>query len=110
MPFVKYDVKKEIEKQKKEDPDFAKNYDAVKAEFDVIREAIRLRKENGVTQPTIASATGMTQQTVSRMENVGHSPSLRNFIRYLTAAGLVMKIEKKSTEEYGQSERENLAI
>ncbi len=96
MPFVKYDVKKEIERHKKEDPELAKEYDAVSAEFSVIRQAIKLRKENGVTQPTIASITGMTQQSVSRMEKLGHSPSLRNFIRYLTASGLEMKIEKKA--------------
>ena len=95
MPFVKVDIDKEIEKNMK-DPEFAREYEAVNKEFEVIRQAKKLRKEMGVTQPEIASKTGMTQQAISRMEKLGSSPSLINFTRYLNAAGLEMKIEKKT--------------
>lgn len=46
MPFIKYDVKKEIERHKKEDPEYAKHYDSVSKEFYILREEIRIKKLN----------------------------------------------------------------
>lgn len=97
MPFIKVNIKEEIKNIKKSDPEFAKTYDAVKKEADIIRQAKRLRKELGVTQLTIAQVSGMSQQMISRMEKLGSSPSLGNFIKYLDGAGLEIRIEKKTT-------------
>lgn len=95
MAFIKVNIKEEIKSMKKSDPEFAEKYDAVKKEADIIRQAKKLRKELGVTQPIIAESSGMSQQMISRMEKLGSSPSLGNFIRYLDGAGLEIKIEKK---------------
>ncbi|SKC70476.1 helix-turn-helix domain-containing protein [Maledivibacter halophilus] len=103
MPFVKVNVKEEINQMKKADPKFAEAYDAVKKEAELIRQAKKLRKELGVTQPEIAEISGMTQQMISRMEKLGNSPSLVNFIRYLDGAGLEIKIEKKSINDTQKS-------
>lgn len=96
MAFKKVNIKEEIRDIKKSDPEFAETYDTVKKEAEIIRQAKKLRKELGVTQPTIAQISGMSQQMISRMEKLGSSPSLGNFIRYLDGAGLEIKIEKKS--------------
>lgn len=98
MPFVKVNIKEEIEERKK-DLEFAKAYEAVEAEFNLIESVVKMRKELGITQPEIAKETGLTQQMVSRIEKVGHSPSLRNFLRYLSGIGLEIEIKKKVQEE-----------
>lgn len=97
MAFVKVNVKEEIKNIKNNDPEFAEAYDVVKKESELIRQARKLRKELGVTQPAIAEVSGMTQQTISRIEQLGNSPSLGNFIRYLDGAGLEIRIEKKES-------------
>lgn len=98
MPFVKVNVKEEIKDMKKNDPEFAATYDVAKKEAELIRQARKLRIEIGVTQPAIAELSGMTQQTISRIEKLGNSPSLGNFIRYLDGAGLEIRIEKKESD------------
>lgn len=99
MAFVKVNVKEEIKDIKNNDPEFAEIYDVVKKESELIRQARKLRKELGVTQPTIAEVSGMTQQAISRIEQLENSPSLGNFIRYLDGAGLEIRIEKRETNK-----------
>ena len=48
-----------------------------------------------LTQNDVAEEIGMPQQVISRMEKLGHSPTLRNFIKYIDAIGLDIKITKK---------------
>jgi DNA-binding XRE family transcriptional regulator len=64
-------------------------------EYELIKQVTEIRKELGLTQSKIAEETGLTQQVVSRMEKLGHSPTLRNFIKYIDAMGLDIKITKK---------------
>lgn len=45
MPFVKFDIDKEIEKQCKESPEFKKAWEEKHAEYKLIGEMIRLRKQ-----------------------------------------------------------------
>ncbi len=94
MPFVKVDINKEIEKSM-EDREYASEYEAINREFEIIKQATETRKKLGITQPEVAERIGAKQQSISRMEQMGNSPSLRNFIRYLDGIGLEMKIEKK---------------
>lgn len=97
MPFIKINVREEVEQIKKEDPEFAKGYEII--ERKLLEDVRRMRKELGITQPDIARITGLSQQNISRMEKVGHSPTLRNFIRYLAGAGLEIEIKKRETAE-----------
>lgn len=99
MGFIKVNVKEEIKDIKKSDSEFAETYDSVKKEAELIRQARKLRKELGITQPTIAELSGMTQQAISRIEQLENSPSLGNFIKYLDGSGLEIKIEKKDTDK-----------
>ncbi len=93
MPFIKIDVKEEVEQIKKEDSEFIKVYEIL--ERKLLEDVRRLRKELGITQPDIAKETGLSQQNISRMEKVGHSPTLRNFLRYLSGAGLEIEVKKR---------------
>jgi len=99
MPFKKVNVKEEIKQRMEASQDFKNSYIQVNREFEIIREVIQKRKELGISQIKIAEQSGLRQQVVSRIETEGNSPTLRNFLKYLDAAGLSIKIEKKSTDE-----------
>lgn len=93
MLYDKVKVREEMEQLKKDEIEFAKDYEII--ERKLLEDVTRMRKELGITQPDIASKTGLSQQNISRMEKVGHSPTLRNFIRYLSGAGLEIEIRLK---------------
>jgi DNA-binding XRE family transcriptional regulator len=95
MPFKEWDIESEIAERMEHEKGFKESYEQVNKEYDLIKQAIQLRKEQGLTQSDIAQEAEMTQQVVSRMEKLGHSPTLRNFIKYIDALGLDIKIVKR---------------
>lgn len=101
MPFRKLDVKSEIQHRCDKDPDFKESYDIIDKEYTLIEKAVLMRKEQGHTQKEVAQQAGLTQQAISRIERLDNRPTLRNFIKYLDAAGLELIIKKKdeTTEE-----------
>ncbi|MDA8228220.1 MAG: helix-turn-helix transcriptional regulator [Desulfitobacterium hafniense] len=99
MPFVKVNIQDETEKFQKEDPEFAREYEIIETEYELIKMAVEMRKQLGVTQPEIAQESGLSQQAVSRLEKVGHSPTLRNFLKYLSGMGIEIELKKKAMEK-----------
>ena len=97
MPFKKVNVTQMVEERKK-DEKFLNAYNALEDEYALIEKAINLRKKAGVSQVEVAIGSGLSQQAVSRIEKLGNSPTLLNFIRYISAAGLELRIEKKSND------------
>lgn len=95
MPFQEWDIETDKKELMEHEQGFKESYLQVSKEYDLIKEAIKLRKEMNLTQKDISETTGMPQQEVSRMEKLGHSPTLKNFIKYLDAIGLDIKITKK---------------
>jgi DNA-binding XRE family transcriptional regulator len=66
------------------------------AECKLRRELIEARKRESLTQAQIQEKTGLTQQTISRIEtNSEISPSLRNLIRYAGALGYELTLVPK---------------
>lgn len=57
-------------------------------QFKLIQNLIKKRIENNLTQRDISDITGLSQQAISRMEKHGHTPSLTNLIKYLTALNM----------------------
>jgi transcriptional regulator with XRE-family HTH domain len=57
-----------------------------------------MRNEMGLTQSDVAIKSGLTQQMVSRIETIGNSPTLKNFIKYVDSLGLEIKLEKKNAK------------
>lgn len=95
MPFKEWDIQEEITDRTNHEEGFEESYIQVSKEYDLIKEAIQFRKEMNLSQKDVAEGTGMPQQVISRMEKLGHSPTLRNFIKYIDAMGLDIKITKK---------------
>ncbi|ABN52691.1 MAG TPA: XRE family transcriptional regulator [Hungateiclostridium thermocellum] len=103
MPFKKVNVKDEINKRLENDAELKKAYDCAQLEYEVLKQLVKMRKEMGFSQSDVAKKSGLTQQMVSRIETVGNSPTLRNFIKYVDSLGLEIKLEKKNTDvEYSK--------
>lgn len=97
MPFKTVCIKDEIEKQRENDPAFKKAWDDSRAEYELIGQMIRLRKQESITQKQLAEITGNTQQFVSRIERKETIPTIRMFSKLLNALGYELRIVKKGT-------------
>lgn len=99
MPFKKVDVKKEVNDRIEASKDFKKIYTQVDKEYEIKKEIVKKRKELGITQSMVAKQSGLKQQVVSRIETEDNSPTLKNFLRYLDALNLTIKIEEKDCKD-----------
>lgn len=82
-------------KEKKADPEFKKEYDALEPEFAIIQAMIDARIKAGLTQKQLSEKTGIAQSDISKLETGNANPSLRTLQRL--AAGMGMKITLKFT-------------
>lgn len=98
MPFKKVNVKKEINQRLENDAELKKAYAYAQLEYEILKQLVKIRNEMGFSQKDVAKKSGLTQQMVSRIETVGNSPTLRNFIKYVDSLGLEIKIEKKNID------------
>lgn len=95
MGFKKVDCVAEMEQRVKEDKIVAKYAERFDKQYELMQSIARTRKELGLTQKEISRTSGLTQQMVSRMEQVDNSPTLLNFLKYIAALGLEIKLVKK---------------
>jgi len=90
---------KELEELLK-DPVCRAAHDQFEAEYKLRRELFEARKNKMLTQAELREKTGLTQQAISRIEkNREVSPSLRNFIKYVSALGYELTITPKDVSE-----------
>ncbi len=75
------------------DPEFKKEYDALRPEFAIIQAIIDARKNSGMTQKELAEKTGINQGDISRLENGSANPSLRTLQRLAEGMGMTLKLE-----------------
>ena len=97
MPFVQFDISKEIEKQKQKEK-FKKAWEEHHAEYELIGEMIALRKQNKITQSELAMLIDVKQQVISRIERKESHTSLKMFTCILDALGYELRIVKKGTD------------
>lgn len=69
------DLDRYLEKQMK-DPEFRKEYEASRTEFEVMRALIAARINAHMTQKELAERSGVRQSNISRIENGNCLPSL----------------------------------
>lgn len=65
------------------------------SKISIIHKLKARRIELGITQQDVADKMGIAQQSVTRMERGGVSPSIDMIERYAEAVGCRVKIEKK---------------
>lgn len=52
-----------------QDPDFAREYEALRDEFKLAQEVIELRKQRNMTQRELAKKAGTSQPAIARLES-----------------------------------------
>ena len=91
MPRYVKDTLNELMK----DPDFAKEWESMEPEFQIIKAMIDARNEKGITQKELSSITGITQGDISKLENGTANPSIRTLQRIAEGLGKNLIIQFK---------------
>lgn len=76
----------------RKNPAYAKAYDALQEEFDLVAALIKARMKAGLTQQEVAERMNTTQAVVARLEAGGRRPSTRTLERFARATGHRLKI------------------
>lgn len=76
-----------------QDPEFKKEYEALKPERDITETLIQARKDAGLTQSELSKRTGISQADISRLENGSRNPSLNLLNRIANALDASLHIE-----------------
>lgn len=84
---------KSFKEEKMKNPAFAKEYDAIQPEMDVIRAIIDARASQNLTQKQLADRTGIHQADISKLENGTRNPSINLLKRLADGMDMVLKIE-----------------
>ena len=72
---------------------FAKEYEAIQPEMDVIRAIVEARTSQNITQKELAERTGINQADISKLENGTRNPSVNLLKRLADGMGMALKIE-----------------
>ncbi len=91
------DLKKYIAKRKKEDPEFAKNYEIGYQNFKIGVVLRELRKESGITQEELARKLNTKKSVISRIENHAEDIRLSTLNKYAESLGRSLKIQLVKT-------------
>lgn len=75
------------------DPEFAKEYEAIQLEMDVIRAIVDARTSQNITQKELAERTGINQADISKLENGTRNPSVNLLKRLAEGMGMALKVE-----------------
>ena len=98
MGFHKVNPNDEIKKAISNNSELETYISEADAQYELIRMLVDFRKGIGLTQNEVSKKSGLTQQMISRIEKLDNSPTLDNFIKYVMALGLKIKVDKINDE------------
>ena len=84
---------KQFKTEQMQNPEFAKEYEAIQPELDVIRAIIDARTSRNMTQKELAERTGINQADISKLENGTRNPTVNLLKRLAEGMGMALKIE-----------------
>ena len=87
------DLKKYVAKRKKEDTEFAENYDIGYQNFKIGVLLKELREKSGLTQEQLAKKLKTKKSVISRIENHSEDIKLSTLGRYARTLGRKIRIE-----------------
>ena len=87
------DLNKYISKRKKDDQEFAENYDTGYQDFKVSVLLKQIRQQSGLTQDELAIKLKTKKSVISRIENHADDIPLSTLRRYAKSLGRRIKIE-----------------
>ena len=82
---------KQYKDEHMKDITFAKEYEAMQPEMDVIRAIVEARTSQNITQKELAERTGINH--ISKLENGTRNPSVNLLKRLADGMGMALKIE-----------------
>jgi len=68
---------KDYKEKKMQNPEFAKAYEEIQPEMNVIRAIIEARTSQNLTQKELSERTGIAQTEISRLENTTRNPRIK---------------------------------
>ncbi len=74
-------------------PEVKSEYDALEAEFSIIRAMAEARRSRGITQEQLSQLTGIAQSDISKIENGNANPSIKTLQRLADGMGMRLKLE-----------------
>ena len=95
MEKTNYDL--HFEEQMK-DPEFRREYEALKPKFDMIRALISRRNELKLSQTKLAKLIGMQQPAISRLEGGGLNTTVATLFKVADALDLDVELKPKSSK------------
>lgn len=75
-----------------QDPEFRKEYEAARPEYELTRSLIAARIAAGMTQKDLAEKSGIRQSNISRIENGNCIPTLPTLLALAQALGKKLSI------------------
>lgn len=81
--------------EKRKNPEFDKEYQKIRQEYKLIDRIVDERKKKNLTQKELAAITGISQQSISRIERERHIPQMNTFIKLLEGLDLELTIVTK---------------
>ena len=90
---------KDYKKEKMRDPVFAKSYEEIQPEMNVIRAIIEARTAQHLTQKELSIRTGIDQAEISKLENGTRNPSIKLLQRLADGLGMVLDISFRPKED-----------
>ena len=82
----------EYKEKRMKDPEFAKSYEELQPELNIIRAMIDARTFRNLTQKELAERTGIAQTEISKLENGTRNPSVRLLQRLADGMDMVLNI------------------
>ena len=92
MPFVRVNIKEEIEELRRTDPEFREAWDNSRMEYEILGQLTKLRNQKGLTQTELAKKAGKQQYLISQIEKHEKSPTLATLCHLANALDADIKI------------------
>lgn len=95
MPFQKINIEQKLTEKINNDASFASAWEESRNEYRLLHEVTQIRKELNLTQKQLADMSGNSQQEISRLEKMEHSPALRTLCRVVNSMGYELVLKKR---------------
>lgn len=91
------DLNKFLKKQM-QDEEFHKEYNELTPKYEIIKEIIRERTKQNLTQKQFADKVGIKQSNISRLENGNYNPSIDFLQKIAKALGKKLHVKFRKTK------------